>query len=156
MKIGEAYVQQKNTAEAEKAFLKAIEINPDILEPYSNLAMLYGAAGRLDDATKMNTKVNELNAKNGSAGDPVTFFNQGVILWNSGQVEEARDQFLKAVQLDPKMAKAQYHLGLTTFSLAATGKVKLLDAKAPLEAYLKLEPTGEFADAAKGLLANIK
>ena len=104
----------------------------------------------------MSKKASEFANATAGGGNAITSFNQGVILWNGGAVEEARAEFLKAVALDPKMAKAQYHLGLTTFSLAATGKVKMIDAKGPLEEYLKLEPKGEYADAAKGLLATIK
>jgi len=155
VRAGEAYVKLKNQEEAEKAFLKAIEINPDIAEPYTNLAALYDSEKKPDEAAKMSAKANELLSASGG-GDASALYNQGVIFWNAGKAVEARDSFAKAVKVDPQNASAQYYLGLSTFSAAAGGNGKMLDAKAPLEAYLKLAPTGEFAESAKGLLAAIK
>jgi tetratricopeptide (TPR) repeat protein len=157
VKIGEWQMKANDLPKAEAAFLKAIELNPKLPDPYSQLAAIYNGQQKFDEALKMSRKASEFSAASAEGGgNAITSFNQGVILWNGGAVEEAREEFLKAVKLDPKMAKAQYHLGLTTFSLAATGKVKMIDAKGPLEEYLKLEPKGEYADAAKGLLATIK
>jgi len=156
VKIGDWQLKLNDIPKAEAAFLKAIELNPQMPDPYAQLAAIYNGQQKFEDALKMSKKASELSSTTEGGGNAITSFNQGVILWNGGAVEEARAEFLKAVALDPKMAKAQYHLGLTTFSLAATGKVKMIDAKGPLEEYLKLEPKGEYADAAKGLLATIK
>ncbi len=157
VRIGEAYVKLKNEAEAEKAFLKAIEINPDIPEPYTNLATLYNSQKKMEDAAKMSAKANELMASAPGGGDPIALYNQGVIFYNSGKMAEAKEAFAKAVKADPKNANAQFYLGLTTFSVAsAGGGGAIADAKAPLQAYLNLAPTGEHAEAAKGLLAAIK
>lgn len=156
LKIGESQLKLKDEAKAEAAFLKAIEVNPKLADSYQQLAALYNGQKKFTEAAAMSKKASEFASGSAAGGDATTSFNQGVILWNAGDAEAARAEFLKAVQLDPKHAKAQYHLGLTTFSLAATGKVKMIDAKAPLEAYLKLDPTGEFADVAKALLTQIK
>ena len=111
---------------------------------------IYNGQEKFDEAAEDEQEGQRTGRRErGRRRSPIDLYNQGVILWNAGKVEEARRNSPKAVQLDPKMAKAQYYLGLTTFSLAATGKVKMIDAKAPLEEYLKLEPNGEFADAAK-------
>lgn len=154
VRSGEAQVKLKNNAEAEKAFLKAIDIDPNLPEAYTNLASLYNGLGRLDEALKMGAKANELAAAAGG-GDPIAIYNQGVTYWNAGKAEEAMAEFAKAVKLDPRNAKAQYYLGLTTFSVTGGG-LKAIAARAPLQEYLKLEPTGEFADTAKALLAAIK
>jgi TolA-binding protein len=92
----------------------------------------------------------------GGGGNADQLFNQGVIFWNAGKIEEAKVEFAKAVQLDPTMANAHYQLGMAIYSLASGGKGKLIEAKAPFEEYLKLAPTGEFAEVAKALLATIK
>jgi tetratricopeptide (TPR) repeat protein len=156
VKAGEAQVKLKNTTEAEKLFVKATEIDPNIADAYSQLASLYNGLGRLEDAAKMSAKATELTANSATGGDPTALYNQGVILWNAGKAVEARDSFAKAVKADPRNAKAQYYLGLTTFSAAAGGDGKMTDARVPLTEYLKLEPNGEFAETAKALLANIK
>jgi len=156
VKAGEAYVKLKKTEEALRAFVKATEIDENLAEAYSQLASLYNGMGKLDDAAKMSAKANELMAKSPAGGDPIALYNQGVILWNGGKGAEARDAFAKAVKADPKNAKAQYYLGLTTFSTAAGGDGKMTDARAPLQEYLRLDPNGEFAESAKALLAAIK
>jgi len=156
VKAGEAYVKLKKTDDALRAFVKATEIDENLAEAYSQLASLYNGMGKLDDAAKMSAKANELMAKSPAGGDPIALYNQGVILWNGGKGAEARDAFAKAVKADPKNAKAQYYLGLTTFSTAAGGDGKMTDARAPLQEYLRLDPNGEFAESAKALLAAIK
>jgi tetratricopeptide (TPR) repeat protein len=73
------------------------------------------------------------------SSDPVAIFNQGIILWNQSKAPEAQVQFEKAAQLDPKMADAQYFLGMTLVNQG-----KLPDAKKPFETYLSLAPTGQY------------
>ena len=80
----------------------------------------------------------------GGGGNAQSVYNQGVILWNQSKAVEAEAQFLKATQLDPKMAEAFYWLGM-----ARVNQGKLPDAKAPFQEYMKLAPTGQFADQVK-------
>ena len=82
---------------------------------------------------------------------PASVFNQGVIFWNQSKVPEAKAMFEKATELDPKLADAHYWLGM-----AYVNEGKLTDAKAPFQEYLKLAPTGQYADTAKAILATIK
>jgi tetratricopeptide (TPR) repeat protein len=156
VKAGEANVKLKKNDEAEKMFVKALEVDENLGEAYSQLASLYNGMGKLEDAARMSAKANELMAKTPAGGDPVSLFNAGVIAWNSGKAAEARDAFARVVKVDPRNAKAQYYLGLSTFSAASGGDGKVADAKAPLQEYLRLDPTGEFAETAKAILATIK
>jgi TolA-binding protein len=55
------------------------------------------------------------------------------------------------VELNPKMADAQYWLGMAYVNLA-----KNAEAIKAMNEYLKLAPTGEHADVAKAILASIK
>lgn len=48
--IGEAYAQQHNPAEAEKAFGKAIELAPEWSDPHRARAILFAAEGKADSA----------------------------------------------------------------------------------------------------------
>ena len=154
-KIGELHLLKKEPEAAEKAFLKAIEIDPKDAAPYSALANLYNAQRKFDEATKMSAKANELMGAAGGGGSAAAIYNQGVILWNAGKSEAARDAFAEAVKLDPKLADAQFRLGLAIFSLTA-GTPDAVKAKGPLQEYLKLAPTGEHAQTAKDILAAIK
>ena len=155
VRMGEIELLRNDQAAAEAAFVKAIELDPANPDPYSQLAAIYNGMRRFDEAAKMGAKAAELMGSLGST-DPVTVYNQGVIFWNAGNVEAAKGEFAKAVKLDPKRANAQYFLGMTTFVLASSGKGALIDAKAPLQEYLKLAPTGEYAANAKEFLASIK
>jgi tetratricopeptide (TPR) repeat protein len=156
VKLGEAYLGKKDEAAAEKAFLQAIELDETLPAPYTQLAVIYNGQRKFDEASAMSTKANELIGAGGGGGDSASIFNQGVIFWNSGKTAEAKAEFAKAVKLDPRNAEAQYWLGMSTYSLAMSGTGSAIDAKAPFEEYLKLAPTGEFADVAKAMLAIIK
>ena len=149
-KLGELYTKKNDLAAAEAAFLKAIELDATQARPYSALASLYNQQRKFDEATKMGAKAQELMGTAGAA-DAATVFNQGVIFWNQSKVAEAKEQWAKAIEIDPKMADAHYWLGMANLSQAKTA-----DAKAAFEAYLKLAPTGQHADTAKQILATIK
>jgi TolA-binding protein len=101
----------------------------------------------------MSAKANELAGAAGGAagGSAESIYNQGIIFWNQGKIADAKAQFAKAIELDPKMADAQYWYGM-----ALVNEGKLPDAKKPFEEYLKLAPTGQYADTAKAMLAMIK
>lgn len=161
VKIGEAQLHLAQLDKAEAAFLKAIELDPALRDPYSQLASLYNGQRKFDEAAKMSAKANELASAGGAAGgggggDVISLYNAGIINWNAGKYEDARSEFARAVKADPKHANSQYYLGMAIFNLASSGKATMTDAKGPLQEYLKLAPTGEFADVAKAILATIK
>lgn len=161
VKIGESQLALKNLEKAETAFLKSIEQDPNLAAPYAHLSNIYNAQRKFDEAAKMNDKATALmggagGAAGGGGGDATSNYNRGIINWNAGKYEEARGDFARAAQMDPKMANAQYYLGMAIFNLASSGKANMADAKAPFQEYLKLAPTGEYAEVAKAILATIK
>src|SRR5262245_21238564 len=87
-------------------------------------------------------------------GTAAGVFNQGVILWNAGKIPEAKAQFEQAVKLDPNLADAHYWLGMALVN-AGTPE-SMTEAKGHFETYLKLAPTGQYAETAKGIVASIK
>ena len=149
-RIGDVYVKKSDMDNAEKAYLKAIELDPKLAGAYSALASIYNQQKKLDEASKMSSKALELMDATGG-GDANQIFNQGVIFWNQSKIAEAKAQFEKAVKLDPKLADAHYWLGM-----ANVNEGKMADAKAPFTEYLKLAPTGQYAETAKAILAQIK
>jgi tetratricopeptide (TPR) repeat protein len=148
--LGDAYNKKGDAAGAEDAYKKAIDADPTSPDGYAAAATLYNTQRKFDQASAMSAKAMELSAAKG-ASDPLAVYNQGIILWNQNKFAEAQTQFQKAVELDPKMADAQYWLGMANVNLG-----KMSEAKKPFEEYLKLAPTGEHADVAKALLAQIK
>lgn len=150
-KLGDIYVKKNDLAQAEPAYLKAVEIDPKQVAVYNALASVYNSQKKFDEAAKMSAKANEIGGASATGNSAESVYNQGIIFWNQGKFPEATAQFAKAVELDPKMADAQYWLGM-----AYVNAGKLQDAKKPFTEYLKLEPTGEHAETAKAMLAMIK
>jgi Tfp pilus assembly protein PilF len=147
-RMGDVYLKKNDLDNAEKSYLKAIDVDPTQAGAYGALASLYNQQKKLDEAAKMSAKALELM---GDSGDASQVFNQGVIFWNQSKVPEAKAMFEKASKLDPKMADAHYWLGM-----ALVNEGKLPDAKAPFQEYLKLAPSGQYAATAKAILDTIK
>lgn len=146
--IGAIHAKNKRYADAEASFKKAIEYNPGLVDAYNGLANIYNAQKRFDEAGKMSAEA----AKAGGGGSSAsTVFNQAVILWNSGKIAEAKAQFEEAIKLDPTLAEAHYWLGM-----ALVNEGKLPDAVKLFEKYIELAPTGQYADQAKGIVAQLK
>ena len=157
--IGTVQTKQKKFDEAEASFKKAIELKPDSAEAYNGLANLYNVQKKFDQAAEAGKKAMELasaapaGAAGAAGGGPSASaaFNQGVILWNANKFAEAKTQFEAAVKADPNMADAQYWLGM-----AKLNGGDMAGSKPNFEAYLKLSPTGQYADQAKAIVASIK
>jgi tetratricopeptide (TPR) repeat protein len=157
--IGTVHTRTKKYDEAETAFKKAIELKPDFADAYNGLANLYNAQKKFDLAAEASKKAMELNtAAGGAAGagaaggaSASAVFNQGVILWNAQKIPEAKAQFEAAIKLDPNMADAHYWLGM-----ALLNGGDMAGAKPKFETYLKLAPTGQYAETAKSIVASIK
>jgi tetratricopeptide (TPR) repeat protein len=161
--IGTVQAKAKKYDEAEAAYKKAVEVNPKFAEGYNGLANLYNAQKKFDLAAEASQKAMELSNAAGAAGGAAGgagggnasgVFNQGVILWNAGKIPEAKAQFEQAVKLDPNLADAHYWLGMALVN-AGTPEA-MAEAKPHFETYLKLAPTGQYADTAKGIVASIK
>lgn len=148
LSMGDAYAKKNDMENAEKSYLKSIELDATKPQPYAALATVYNAQKKFDEAAKMGAKANELSDAAGG-GDASSAFNQGVILFNSGKPAEAVVHFDKATKLDPKMADAWYYAGLSR--VAAKG-VAGDDAKAAFREYLKLAPDGQYAAIARDII----
>jgi tetratricopeptide (TPR) repeat protein len=147
-RLGDAQLKAKNEAAAEASYLKAIEVDPKAPEAYTALAGLYNQQKKFAESAKISAKAAELGEGSGNAA---AVLNVGISHWNAGQYPEAKAQFERATQLDPKLADAFYRLGMANVNLG-----QLPEAVKALEEYLKLAPTGEHAELAKSILKSIK
>jgi Flp pilus assembly protein TadD len=153
--MGLAQAAKKDYAGAETSFKKAIEVKPDSAEAYSGLANIYNAQRKFDDAAAASAKASQLAGAPGAAaagggGSADAMFNQGVILWNSGKIADAKKQFEGAIAANPNHAEAHYQLGM---ALVNEGNLK--GAGAEFETYLKLAPSGPNAAQAKAMAAQL-
>ena len=179
-RLGDAHLSSapKQTDSAEKAkrygdavndYQKAIDLkkqtmatsqkpdDPKVLAAYyNNLGQAEAKTGQLDESVKAYDQAAQLNPP----GAAQYYYNQGAVLTNSGKVDEANAAFDKAIAADPTKADAYYQKGVNLINKATTDPKtgKVIPAPGTAEAlnkYLELQPTGQFADGAKGMLQYI-
>jgi tetratricopeptide (TPR) repeat protein len=173
--LGNSYVALKRNEDAEKALLRAVELNPTV-EGYTALTRLYNTQRNFERAAEMSQKAADLAAApppaplatgadgakpaDGAPAAPAapvstsasseTLYNQGVVLWNSGKFAEAKAQFEAAIKANSENASAYYQLGLANLNLG-----QLPQAREAFEGYLKVAPNGPQAAEAKAILGQL-
>jgi tetratricopeptide (TPR) repeat protein len=142
------------------SYKKALEITgttgkPDVVGAvYNNMADSYARLGQIDDAIKSYDQAAQVNP----AGAGAYYFNEGAVFTNTGRVDDAIKAFDKAIAADPEKAAAYYWKGVNMMGKATLQGNKMVAPDGTAEAfnkYLELEPTGQFADPAKQMLASI-
>jgi tetratricopeptide (TPR) repeat protein len=145
--------------DAKKAAMDKGEKDPDankkLAAYYNNLADAQGKAGKAEDAIKSYGQAATLDP----AGAGTYYFNLGAILTNANKADDAVAAFDKAIAADPSKADAYYWKGVNLVAKATTDKAgKVIPAPGTEEAlnkYLELQPTGPYAEGAKGMLQYI-
>jgi tetratricopeptide (TPR) repeat protein len=145
------YTRKKEYDQAEAMYKKALEITPNNADLYNGLASLYNAQKKFDLAAEASAQAQKLSAAAPGGASASSIFNQGVIAWNASKIPEAKKAFQQAVELDPKLADAHYWLGMANLN-----EGNMADAAKSFEEYLKLAPTGQYAEQAKGVLSQLK
>jgi tetratricopeptide (TPR) repeat protein len=143
----------KRIEEAIDAYNKAIAIKPT--GPYyNNLAEAYAKSGKIDDAVKAYGQAAQADPANAAQYN----FNTGAVLTNAGKVDDAIQAFDKVIAADPTKAEAYYWKGVNMIGKATLKGDKMVAPDGTAEAfqkYLELQPSGQFADPAKQMLASI-
>jgi tetratricopeptide (TPR) repeat protein len=147
--------QQAALDKAAEAYGKAIALKPDNPAYHNNYALTLARAKKFDEAQAELTKAATLDPTN--AGH--YYYNLGAVYVNGGQSAAAEAAFKKAIEASPDYAEAQFQYATALSARLTTdksGKVVAPDGmREALEKYLQLDPMGQFADAAKGLLQAI-
>jgi tetratricopeptide (TPR) repeat protein len=146
-RIGDLHMKKKELAEAEKAYLRSVELDDQNPEVYSALASIYNQQRKFDEAAKMNAKVSSLSGVAGGGESAESLFNQGAIAFNQNKIAEAKPFLSKALALKPDLAEAHYLYGMV---LINEGNVA--EAKKSMGEYLRLAPTGPNAATAKAII----
>jgi tetratricopeptide (TPR) repeat protein len=159
----------KRLQEATTDYQKAIDIKqkamdasttkkPDdvsrLAEYYNHLGDASAKVGKLDDAVKAYSQAATLNPE-GAAG---YYYNLGAVLTNAGKIDDAIAAFDKCIAADPNKADAYYQKGVNLIGKATLQGDKMVAPTGTAEAfqkYLALQPTGQYADVAKQMLASI-
>ena len=149
--LGIVEFQRENYDAAESALRQATELNPDDAEAFDGLADLYNAQSRFDEAGEASAAARRLSGgAAGGEGDAGGLFDQGLIAWNSGRIDEARGLFEQTLALDPDHGEANYWMGM-----ASLNGGQIPEAVTFMRTYLEREPDGRFAAEATGLLAQL-
>ncbi len=149
--LGILYSQKKEFAQAETAFKAALALQPDNAASYNGLAEVYNALRRFDDAAEASAEAVRLSGAVAGGNSASAVFDQGLIFWNTGRLDDARQQFERTLELDPEHGEAHYWLGMGNLNAGM-----IAAAAAELELYLDREPDGRFAEQAGGILAQIQ
>jgi tetratricopeptide (TPR) repeat protein len=148
--------QQAAYEKASEAYTKTIALKPDEAGYHNNFALVLIGMKKFDEAQAELEKAAALDPPKAA----MYFYNLGAILVNNGQLEPAGAAFKRAIEADPNHANAQYQYGIFLISKATTtadGKViPPPGTKEAFQKYLELEPTGMFAEGAKGMIATIE
>lgn len=163
----DAAEKQKRYGSAVEAYQKAIDIKKGVANDkdpnaasniaayYNNLAEAYSKSGKVDDAVKAYDAAAQANPSNAAQ----YYFNTGAVLTNAGKVDDALAAFNKVIAADPNRADAYYWKGVNMVGKATTTKEGKMEAPPgtaeAFQKYLELQPTGSYAEAAKGILTSI-
>ena len=90
----------------EDYFLKALSLNPDLLDALAYLSMFYTESNRIDEALELARYMYQINPNNAN-----THFTLGYIYRYAGLQDEAIDRMEKAVALDSKNIKFRSLIG---------------------------------------------
>jgi len=135
-----------------EAYQKAITLKPDDPAYHNNYALALAKAKKYDDAQGELTKAAQLDPTNAAK----YYYNLGAVFVNTGQTDAAATAFKKAIDTDPNYADAQFQYATTLSAKLTTGADGKVTAppgmKEALEKYLELQPSGQYAEAAKGML----
>jgi tetratricopeptide (TPR) repeat protein len=137
---------------AMEAFQKAIELKPDDPAYHNNYALALAKAKKYDEAQAELNKAAQLDPPSAAK----YYYNLGAVMVNTGQTDAATAAFKKAIDTDPSYADAQFQYATALSAKMTTGAdgkiVAPAGMKEALGKYLELQPNGQFAEAAKGML----
>ena len=103
--LGRVHLARRETDRAEAAFLRALELEPRLIEGYVELGRLYGSAGKYDQALAKLSAGLAVNPKN-----VVTLMLAGVIHQQRGDIAQAQAAYAKILALNPRFAPAANNL----------------------------------------------
>jgi Flp pilus assembly protein TadD len=143
---GVAFGELQQFVDAEAAYRRVLEIDPDYAAAYYGLVTIYVRQNRPADAVEARRQANRIALERLaiSRAESDLVINGGITFLNAGNLVDARRRFEEALNKNRSYAPAHYWLGVV---LAEQGEPDL--ARAALQQYLGLESTGEFSADAK-------
>jgi Flp pilus assembly protein TadD len=103
--LGKTQETRKDLGAAEAAYLKAIELQPDLRGPYNDLVRLYAVSGRYDQALAKADEALRKSPRNVGA-----YMLTGMIQEQKGELPKAEAAYAKALEINPRLAPAANNL----------------------------------------------
>jgi predicted Zn-dependent protease len=151
-RLADTYHKARQFDKALDYYQKGLAANPNDASLHNNLGSLYADMGKVPEAQAEFQKAADLDP----AGASRVYYNLGVTMYNKGKMDEAAAALKKATELDANYADAYYLLAQALMgkaSMSPDGKVVAVPGTVEaLQAYLKLEPTGKWSQAAQETL----
>ena len=138
--------------EAIARFTEALEIMPACYQCYFNIGVEHGKQ-RQDEAAEaafrqaVAIKSDYADAYDGLAG---AVFNQALTLWNASKFDEARIKLRDTIASDATHSEAHFWL-----AMASVNAGDIEEASTLLARYLELDPDGQYAGQASGILDQV-
>ncbi len=104
---GNDLYNENKKEEAIKEFQKALDIQPDYLPAKFNIAISLGDLGRFNEAEKILLDVIEKDASIAEA-----YNSLGYLYYKNGKLKKARDNFNKAIEINPDYKQAKQSLSI--------------------------------------------
>jgi len=137
-------------------YQKAIQMTPNDASMHNNLGSIYANMGKIDDAKAEFQKAADLDPTH--AGN--YYYNLGVVMVNQGKMDDAAVALKKATDIDPNNANAFYWYGMALLGKAETkpdgSVVPVPGTVEAFQTYLKLQPNGQWAQAAQASIDQLK
>jgi len=103
--LGVDYELMGSSDEAERAYRRALQLDPNFVNPYVNLGRLLHRQLNLTDAEALYRK-----AMAAEPANAVAHFNLGVVLEDRDEKDAAMQAYRDSLRLDPTVADAHYNL----------------------------------------------
>ena len=104
--LGRVYLESGLYSKAQEALLRSVELKPDYFDAQFYLARAYGADGKYELALEI---LNKISIEHANAD---TYYEQGKVLYNLGEKEEAINKFRKVISLQANHANALFSLAV--------------------------------------------
>lgn len=148
LELGSLYQSVGRTADAEKAYQEALQLNPRLDLAANNLAMLL-VGGNADpaDVNRAMTLVQRFT----DSTDPFQIDTLGWVRLKHGETNSALQLLGKAVDLAPEMPAIRYHFAMAQLKAGQTA-----NARANLQQALRASDTFEGVGDARAVLASLQ
>ncbi len=143
--LGDSLQRAGQLSEAEEAFIRVLELEPDSFEALYNLGVTYLNQSQLDKAVAQYEKALAKNPDHPSAA--LALNNLADIYLRRGETEKAIESFEQAVKKSPMHFESRYNLAV---QYAQTSRVD--EAITLLEEASRLQPNNEMCNAQLGFL----